>query len=331
MIRKGFQIMLGVLVLAVIAVALTPNAGAASLRLLPDRPASREAGAADVLPSGDYERFLVHDDLKRRYEVHVPPAYDGKTPVPVVLNYHGGGGNIDAARRGTKMDAKSDSAGFIVVYPQGTGRFERRILTFNGGRCCGLAARNGVDDVGFTAAILDDLPRYFRIDTRRIYATGLSNGGIMSHRIACEVADRIAAIAAVAGPLEFLRCRPSRPVPVMHIHGTKDNNAPYEGGVGSRSISRTRFRSVAQTIRRWLVLNRCPLEPASKIRKGPAIIETYKPEPGGAEVVLVTVEDGGHVWPGGKNILPRFLVGKDVGGLDANELIWQFFSRHQLP
>ncbi len=320
---------LAVLAAALLAVPVTCDSSSPGLRQLSDTPPGAGVGRIRYGP-GDYERVLRIGETKRRYEVHVPPSYDGRNPMPLVLDFHGGGGNPSAARRGTKMDAKADSAGFLVVYPAGSGRFENRLLTWNGGLCCGYAASQQVDDVGFTEADLTDVQLFFEVDPHRIYSTGLSNGAIMSYRLACELSHRLAAIAAVSGPLEFLRCNPERPVPILHIHGTADQNAPYDGGTGSHSITRTNFNSVPDTIRRWVAFNKCEPIPATE-RKGRLRIDTYHPGPGGAEVVLITIEGGGHVWPGGDGLLPRFVVGQDVSGLNADDAIWEFFQKHRLP
>jgi len=143
--------------------------------------------------------------MKRYYTLHVPPSYHGKRPFPVVLNFHGGGGNPKTQRHISRMDASADRHGFIVVYPQGTNKKNKLIkgYTWNAGGCCGWAQENKVDDVAFTEALLDSLQADFSIDKKRVYATGISNGAIMSFRLACEMSDRIAAIAPIAGPMEM--------------------------------------------------------------------------------------------------------------------------------
>jgi polyhydroxybutyrate depolymerase len=151
------------------------------------------------LTAGDHTRTLWVGDLDRRYRIYIPAKYDASKPTPVVLVYHGGGGNPEGMIKLCGVNAKSDQAGFIVVYPFGTGRFEDSLLTFNGGECCGYAMQNNVDDVGFTRALLDDLEGIVNVDKDRVFATGLSNGGIMSHYLASELSDRIAAIAPVGG------------------------------------------------------------------------------------------------------------------------------------
>lgn len=149
---------------------------------------------ADPLGPGDHARTLKVGDLDRKYLLHVPKQYDSKTPMPVVLAFHGGGANAEGMVKFCGLHDKADEAGFIVVYPSGTGRLEK-LLTFNGGNCCGYAMQNNVDDVGFVRSLLDDLATVANIDSKRVFATGMSNGGIISYRLASELSDRIAAIA----------------------------------------------------------------------------------------------------------------------------------------
>jgi polyhydroxybutyrate depolymerase len=278
---------------------------------------------------GDYERNIDVGGRVRRYEMHIPPGYTKDRPWPVVINYHGGGGRAATARLESGLDSKADSAGFIAVYPDGSGLLGGRLLTWNAGECCGYAMKHSVDDVGFTRALLDDLARLFHIDSRRIYATGLSNGAFMTYRLACELSDRIAAIAPVAGVMVMNTCKPSRPVSVLHFHGTADPAAPYKGGIGDQSISKTNFPSVSENILGWLQRNGINPKPVKKEKEGNSEITEYRGEDG-TEIVLVTIAGGGHTWPGGK----RMLSAKNVGALDvsfsANDMMWDFFQRHPL-
>ena len=216
------------------------------------------------LTPGDHTRTLRVGELERRYRVYVPKNYDASKAAPVVVVYHGGGGNPESMIRLTGMNAKADEAGFLVVYPFGTGKLANTLLTFNGGECCGYAMQNKVDDVGFTRELLDDLASVANVDADRVFATGLSNGGIMSHYVASELSDRIAAIAPVGGPLMMETPRNKRPVPVMHFHGTADEFAPFQGGFGKGFLGRngiTKFRSVDHTIQNWVKANGCTNEP----------------------------------------------------------------------
>jgi polyhydroxybutyrate depolymerase len=289
--------------------------------------------AADPLGPGDHTRKISFDGIERNYLVHVPPQYDPARPTPVVLVFHGGGSNAQQMMRFCGMNKKADEAGFIAVYPNGTGRTEI-LLTFNGGNCCGYAETNNVDDVGFTRAILDELATLLTLDPRRVFATGMSNGGIMAYRLASELSDRIAAIAPVSGPMGTETCQPKRPVPVMHFHGTLDQFAPFAGGRGARSISRINFYSVEHSIAAWIKADGCP--PTPVVEKLPDAADdgmtvtrkTYGPGREGSEVALIEIEGGGHTWPGEDPRL-RFL-GPATRDISANDLMWEFFQKHPL-
>lgn len=231
--------------------------------------------------------------------------------------------------RGRKLP-EPDEAGFIAVYANGTGRFER-MLTWNAGNCCGYAMRNNVDDVGFVRTLLDDLASAAKIDQDRVYATGMSNGAMISYRLASELSDRIAAIAPVAGPMGTETCIPKRPAPVMHFHGTDDEFAAFQGGPGPKSISQTDFYSVEHSIEAWVKANGCPAKPT--ITKEPdraddgmtVTRKTYGPGRTGSEVVLLVIESGGHTWPGREPRIGR--LGKSTRDISANDLMWEFFQR----
>src|SRR5262249_30593385 len=130
-------------------------------------------------------------------------------------------------------------------------------VTWNAGNCCGYAQRQNVDDVAFVRALLDDLARVVKVDAKRGYATGMSNGGVMAYRLASELSDRIAAIAPVAGPMGSATCSPRRPVPVLHFHSTDDAFAPFQGGKGEKSLTQTDFYSVEHSVRCWVKANSC--------------------------------------------------------------------------
>jgi len=285
-----------------------------------------------ALTPGDHSRTLTVGDLKRSYLVHIPPKYDSKKPTPVVLAFHGGGANADNMVVFSGLNKKADDAGFIVVYPKGTGRLEK-VLTFNGGNCCGYAMNNNIDDVEFTRQLIDDLAKSANIDPQRVFATGMSNGGIMSYLLASELSDRIAAIAPVGGPMGTETCKPKRPVSVIHFHGTDDENAPFKGGKG-KGPSGTEFYSVDHSIQAWVKANGCNKEPVvttipDTAKDGTTIIrKNYGSGKDGSEVVLVVIEGGGHTWPGQEPRL-RFL-GKSTKNISANDLMWEFFENHPM-
>jgi polyhydroxybutyrate depolymerase len=284
----------------------------------------------------DVTRTVKVGDVSREYLVHIPADAEPDKPLPVVLVFHGGGGNATQMRRMSGMDATADKHGFIAVYPQGTSERVAAMRTWNADNCCGAAQRNMVDDIAFVAALLDDLPKVHTIDARRVYATGMSNGGMISHRLGSEMADRIAAIAPVAGTIGTAAIAPSRPVPVMHFHGTKDDIVNYEGGFGKHSVSKSPFRSVASTINAWRMANRCTADGVEdalpdKADDGMTVTRTtYMPvDAAGAEVILVTIHNGGHTWPGHPLRLRK--LGATTTDIDANEMMWAFFQRHALP
>jgi polyhydroxybutyrate depolymerase len=289
--------------------------------------------AAEPLGPGDHTLSLAVGGLQRSAIVHVPPQYDRTVAMPVVLAFHGGGANADTMVRFSGLNDKADEAGFIAVYPNGTGRLQR-MLTFNGGNCCGQAAANGVDDVEFTRRLLDDVAGACSIDSKRVFATGMSNGGIMAYRLASELSERIAAIAPVGGPMGTKGCRPGRPVSVIHFHGTDDAFAPFQGGRG-RGLSGTSFFSVDHSIAAWVEADGCDPNPVT-IRlpdttdDGTTVTRTtYGQGKDGAEVVLIVIEGGGHTWPGRE---PRLAsLGKSTRDISANDLTWEFFQRHPLP
>ena len=269
----------------------------------------------------------------RRAIASVPHAPAPPTGWPVVLAFHGGQTHPEFMRRFCGLDALAAAGQAIVVYPAGTGSRED-ILTWNGGNCCGQAMIDAADDVGFARALLDALAARLPVDGHRIHATGMSNGAMMAYRLAAEMADRIASIAPVAGPMALAAIAPARPVPVLHFHGTLDQFTPLEGGVGRRSVTRVSHRPVVEGILDWVHANGCPPQP----RRDPIpcsdegiTVERFTWGPGrdGAEVVYYRLDGGGHTWPGRPP--DSFFLGPCALSLDANCLIWDFFQRHPLP
>lgn len=285
------------------------------------------------LGPGDHTRTIVIDGMERKYLIHVPVTYDTAKPMPVLLAFHGGGVDAKHMVRFSGLNEKSDQAGFIVVYPYGTGRLAS-VLTFNAGNCCGYAMRNNVDDVEFTRRVLDDLAEHFTVDRKRVYATGMSNGAMMAYRLASELSDRIAAIAPVAGTMGVKTIMAKRPVPVMHFHGSEDQSLPFGGGVG-KGLSGTDFYPVEQSIRDWVRANGCKEHPIvdtlpDKANDGTKIIrKIYGDGKLGAEVVLIVVEGGGHTWPGRE--AHAKVLGKSTRNISANDMMWGFFLKHPMP
>jgi len=225
------------------------------------------------------------------------------------------------------MDSKADKENFIVVYPNGTGGFRKHMLTWNAGTCCGYAMERQVDDVGFIRKLIKRIESRWRIDSKRIYVTGMSNGAMMSYRLACELSEKIAAIAPVAG---MMNCDPHNaksPVSVIAFHGTDDHHAPYNGGVGRKTVYPRIDKSIPETISFWVEHNRCSANPEA-VKQGNVIQETYKNGFKGAEVILYTLQGGKHAWPGGRSGGYYGNIDEPTQEISATDLIWDFFSKH---
>lgn len=288
-------------------------------------PASPSYPESNVSPLvGDSEHTLKVGSLERSYVLHIPPGYDLSRPTPLVLAFHGITLDAYEMMRISKLNTRSDATGFIVAYPNAYG--EQR--SWNGGHCCGEAARDQVDDVGFVRALIDELDTYLNIDRNRIYATGFSNGAILTYRLGCEMADQIAAIAPVSATQareDMEACHPVRPLPVIHFHGTADEPNPYEGGVTPGGVQ---FISVTDQIAFWVAANGCP-DRAQQTVSGNIVHDVYTSCRAGATVELYTITGGKHAWPGGEAVSLR--MGEPTMEISATALMWDFFLAHPLP
>ena len=280
----------------------------------------------DELKAGDHVLSLKAGGRERTYLLHLPPVYDGKRSLPLVIVLHGGGGNAPGAVQMTGFSEKADKEGFVVVYPNGSGRLKNRLLTWNSGNCCGYALDNNVDDVGFIRSLIDELERTRVIDPKRVYATGMSNGGMMTYRLACELSDKIAAAAPVAGALNLENCRPIRPVSMIIFHGTADEHVLYDGGEPLKRVDTHRRvdKPVSSAVTFWVKQNGCSETPQRE-EKGNIRTEIYRGGKEGMEVALYTVKGGGHAWPGGETYL---LGAEPTREISATDLMWEFFVRH---
>lgn len=280
--------------------------------------------ATSAANASEMERTLVFQGHLRSYLLHLPDATT-TTPLPLVMVLHGGGGNARNAERMSGMSQIADRENFAVVYPNGSGRLRRALLTWNAGNCCGMALDEQVDDVGFLNAVLDDVARRAAIDSRRIYLTGMSNGGMMTYRMACESAGRFAAIAPVAGAMN-VTCKPATPLAVIAFHGTADEHVLYEGGAPIKNVDRhPRVDApVRQTIAFWQQFDSCRSYATDTLAE--VTTEVWSNCQAGSEVELNTLEGFGHAWPGGQKGSPR--GDPPAASIDASEAMWQFFARH---
>lgn len=297
--------------------------------------------------SGSYGSYnkasLIHDGLERTFIIYLPSSYGKYVKMPLMIALHGRGvdgkGMIVVTRKG--FDRLAEKDGFVVVYPDAIE------LNWNDGRddeeADDRAHIENIDDVGFIAALIDTMVRDYNADPKRVFVTGISNGAIMSYRLACELSHKVAAIAPVDGniPLHFSHgCSPSRHVPVLAINNVDDPVVPFEGGEIYGHFSREKLGKVLSTdnsIAYWVEKNGCSSIPV--ITEVPDRDPTdgtrvtrkeYVNEDDGTEVILYVIEGGGHTWPGGLQYLPARVIGKTSRNLDANEVIWAFFKKQKL-
>lgn len=284
----------------------------------------------EPLGVGDHPRQLTIGSQERTYLVHIPKGYDSQKPTPVVLALHGTAMTGPMMVWYSGLNKTSDKAGFIVVYPSSLGI--GGLSYWNAGGLRGMLANGQPDDVAFIRKLLDDLGTVVNVDQQRVFACGMSNGGMMCYRLAAELSDRIAAIAPVAGTVCLDESKPLRPVPVIHFHGTKDKIVPFEVKEG-KSQPFMKFLGVEDSIQTWVKLNGCKesATPVLLTKDADEMRTTRKTYGGGkneSEVVLIAIEDGGHTWPGQKS--PVFFTGKSTLNISANDLMWEFFEKHPL-
>ena len=301
-------------------------------------PRGRGEQGGSSLAAGNHEFTIRHGGRQRRYIVHVPPGATGN--IPVLLAFHGGGGNASGFQQYAELDPLADRERFLVVYPNGTGPLPNRLLTWNAGDgCCGYALNNQVNDLGFAISVVSDLETRTPIDRQRVYATGHSNGAIFAHRLAAERSGIIAAIAPVAGSLDLRSFAPTRAVPVLQIHSVDDPRALYAGGLGPPfpgTDNRVQHQPVQAGLDRWIVANGCSTRAdTAMVKPGTGQSATqlvWRGCRGGAEVAHWKLTGSGHGWPGdapppgGESI-----AGPQTRLIRAADEVWAFVSRFRLP
>jgi polyhydroxybutyrate depolymerase len=286
------------------------------------------------------EHELEHAGIDRHYRILIP---DGPAPSvgrPLLLAFHGGGGNDAQFETGSGLDDVALRENFVVVYPAGTGFFSHRLLTWNAGDgCCGRAATNEVDDVGFALAVIEAAAAQTSIDRSRIYATGHSNGAMMSYRLAREASETIAAIAPVGGAARSSGLDAARPVAVLHIHSVDDPRALYAGGIGPPfplTRKRVDHHPVESELARWRTRDGCAEQSTEVVRRESpdghtAVHVSWAPCSSGFAVELWRLTGAGHGWPGGVSGLSEATIGPDTDVIDAAQEVWRFVSRFRRP
>jgi polyhydroxybutyrate depolymerase len=286
----------------------------------------------EITKPGDYDFSLQQDGLTRTYKVHVPKGYNEKIKTPLILAFHGGGGNseIMANDEYYGLISKSDKEGFIVAFPNGASTFNfGKFSTWNAGNCCAYAVESKSDDVEFVRKIIIDMEAKLNVNPRRIYAIGMSNGGMFSYRLACDLTDKFKAIASVAGTDNYDGCNPKMPISIMHIHAKDDDHVLFNGGCGPKCKikSETEFTSVAETISRWVKRNNCSEIPKRVMENEGVYCDLYAGCDSNVRIKLCVTENGGHSWPGGVR-KPRDNASTPSQAISAVDEIWDFFKEN---
>jgi polyhydroxybutyrate depolymerase len=297
--------------------------------------------------SGDYDFSFSHDGITRTYKVHIPLTYNNNSPSSLVVVLHGGGGNSQDIKDVSLMDSTSDKYGFIAAYPQGSGtKYLGRVWgVWNSGCCSPDYIDDSIDDVGFISKMIDEISENYNVDSDTVYATGHSMGAQMSYGLACELSDKIAAIAPVGGiPPEgkFLDCETN--VSIMHIHGTEDACVLYGGGICGGCFDELTGKDPSE--HQWpcdsvndfiesVAKKRGIVDSVTSFQELGYTCLNYGPD---QEIVLCTVESMGHSWPGGtlgsscenpdsnKCELIKSVLGEINTDVSANEIMWKFFE-----
>ena len=297
-------------------------------------------GVAAVAPAAAAQsdrHTFAHDGEERRYFITVPDRLVAPPEgVPLVLVLHGAGGNAPNMMAMTRFDEKAEEEGFIAVFPEGTPRDlvagDTLLLAWNAGHCCGYSMRRGTDDIGFLSTLISELTSTYPIDPTRIYVAGMSNGGMMAHRLAIALSDRIAAIGTVVGAMFGDEAEPTSPVSAIILNAALDEMIPLEGGeLGARVFRNawdgTPLEPSEYQGTYWASVNGCETKPSFVERKPLYTMSAYEC-PDGVDVRYYVVEDNAHAWPGDTRITP---IGRDAtDDFSATDEIWDFFAQHQL-
>jgi polyhydroxybutyrate depolymerase len=331
--RSGSRYLVPILVLCLVAVYHGVYRADVRAGLFFHRNSNQDEGDAQ---SGLVKQTITVAGTDRIYYLHRPEGgTNGK--VPLVMMFHGGRGTGDQAAKHTGFNQIADKHGFVVVYPQSTGNWRDGRSTTG----------EGTEDLQFVHALINHLVATANVDPKRVYATGISNGGIFTLRLACDMDDEIAAFAPVAAsmPVPYKpKCHPSRPVPLMLIHGSDDQFIPYNGGAvkqGRHKGAGGYVISIPDTVDFWRQVDGCSSTPADvetkdtdKDDETQVVIESYGGCKSDSALTVINVKGGGHTWPGSpytQSAFIRRIVGRTTRDISGSEVIWKFFSRFSRP
>lgn len=306
---------------------------------IPPRPSAGCDAATTVAVQGEAtDETITAGGQERAYKRFVPPSYTGAEPVPLVVDLHGYSEGAAVHTAMSDLNGLAGQEGFVNLTPQGTGTIPFwNALSVD-------PASGGPDDVGFLADLLDATEASLCVDTARIYVTGLSNGAFMTSLVACELADRVAAVAPVAGVRFPEGCAPARPVPMVSFHGTADQFVTFDGSEGAKVgtlefneetrsvLGSITFAPIPDTVRQWAEVEGCASTPVEEQVTPSVRLVRYEGCGQGSVVELYVVDGGGHAWPGSEfSASIESVVGPTTMEIDANALMWAFFVAHPLP
>jgi polyhydroxybutyrate depolymerase len=274
--------------------------------------------------------------VKRNYRLHVPANYNPQKQTALVVVIHGAFSTARKMEMESGFSEVADQEGFLVAYPSGAYGIFGLFQHWNAGHCCGKAASDGIDDVAFLDAVIDDISLRFRIDTRRIYMVGFSNGGMLTYLYSAERTHRLAAAAVLAASLAgrsssesswWQTPQPSEPLPMIIFHGLDDTVVPYKGGVSPRKGGQREYASVPDSVQFWVENNNCRKDSIEdKLYEGRITRKSWADIQGENRVVLYSIDNWGHEWPG-----PFFTGDLDKNdtfrNFNAADLIWDFFQQ----
>jgi len=317
---------------SLIATGLAVEAQAQGGRLRERLLARMAKGAEAPVPAGVDQRTLQIGGTTRTYLV-LDARRDRSKPAPLVVALHGGGGS--GKTMVPRWAAKAQAEGLVVAFPDGIGR-DPRIATWNAGGCCGEAMNRRSDDVGFISALIDSLVQSGAADPRRAYVTGMSNGGMMSYKIAIALPGKVAAVAVVSGAMFGDEAPPAAPMPILVMHGVKDQIVPYAGGPSPvRFVANAQalpFQPVEKSVDFWVKANGCTTAPVAS-PAGEVQTKDWTGCKGGSEVLFYRLASATHSWPGA--VVPegatRMLEMAPYDAVNATNVAWDFFKRHARP
>lgn len=299
---------------------------------------SKSIPAENITGPRTYEQEMAIQagGFNRTYQVHVPAGYTSATSLPLVVVIHGAFDTAEGMAVYSGFSDLADQEGFLVLYPNGMGLFGY-LQHWNAGHCCGKAAKDGIDDVGFIAAAIEDACARLKVNRRRIYVVGFSNGGMMAYRLAAERTDMLAAAAALAAscggrasdedPIWHIPA-PKEPIPILIMHGMDDRDVPFEGGTSPRRGGQRVYWSVEESVALWVKADGCTTKMKDKpLYGGKVRVHSWEQCDEDSEVSLYMINGWAHDWPG-PYFTSKLPEKHPLRHFDAARIIWNFFKRH---